>query len=91
MNRITERQLQIQIDRINFLTRSPINSWSRNEDGTLFSYEGNYHLSHAYGGVCLHRMVNDCGAVQDVFSCGHVPKRDLYNRIRAFITGLESK
>jgi len=50
---------------------------------------GHYHISGAYGGVCLHRTDNENGGVTDVFNCGHVPKRDLYNRMRAYLEGIE--
>ena len=49
--------------------------------------EGAYNLSYAYGGVSLHKYIKPGStAVNDVFRCGHVPKRDLYNRIQAFRT-----
>jgi hypothetical protein len=34
-------------------------------------------------------MVNTGGGVTDIFGCGHVAKRDLANRMQAFIKGLE--
>jgi hypothetical protein len=51
---------------------------------------GNYHLSHAYGGVSLHQMSNLGGGVRDVFSCGHVPKRNLCDRMFAFLAAKET-
>jgi hypothetical protein len=46
---------------------------------------GAYHLSYAYGGVSLHQYIKPGStAIHDTFRCGHVPKRDLYNRIQAF-------
>jgi hypothetical protein len=33
-------------------------------------------------------MCNESGGVKNVFSCGHIPKRELYNRIHAFLDGL---
>jgi hypothetical protein len=51
---------------------------------------GNYHLSGAYGGFSLHRMDTDGGGVQDVLGCGHISKRDLYDRMHAFIRGIST-
>ena len=51
---------------------------------------GNYHIDGAYGGVSLHQMVNDGGGIRDVFSCGHVPKRELFDRICAFMEGIRT-
>ena len=49
---------------------------------------GSYSLSEAYGGCSLHKVVNAGGGVEDVFRCGHVPKKELMYRIQAFIHGL---
>ncbi len=89
MNRITEKNLQAVVDRINRITESPITPYVR-QDGKCIAQIGNYHLSGAYGGVSLHRMQNQGGGIQDVFGCGHVPKRELYDRLHAFIRGIES-
>ena len=77
MKAITEKQLYSIVERINEITNSP-------QD---YKGIGNFHLSFAYGGVSLHRRMNDGGGVYDVFSCGYVPKRELANRMWAFISG----
>lgn len=86
MNRITEKMLQIRIDYLNEVTGSPSQPWTRDESGT-YSNIGNFHMSHAYGGVALHRMSNKSGGVSDVFSSGHMPKRELFDKICAYIDG----
>jgi hypothetical protein len=90
MNRITEKMLQIRVDHLNKITGSPESPWTRDESGA-HSNIGNFHLSHAYGGVSLHRMSNEQGGVSDVFSSGHVPKRELFDKICAFIDGYQLK
>jgi hypothetical protein len=90
MERITEKQLQAIVDRINRITKSPETAWTKVSDGKITANIGNYHLSHAYGGVCLHRIMSDGGGVHDIFRCGHIPKRDLANRMWAYLAGLES-
>ena len=77
--RVTEKHLQARVDTINKLMGFIYPKYS-----TI----GSYCLSFAYGGVSLHRYSNECGGVHDVFNCGHVPKRDLLNRLDAYIAGI---
>lgn len=65
--------------------------WQRDDEGNLVANIGAYYIDGAYGGVALYRMVTPGGGVVDVLHCGHVPKRDLRNRLRAFIYGLEAE
>jgi hypothetical protein len=87
--RITDKDLQAVVDRINRMTKSPMTPYVKRENGSYEAQIANYHLSHAYGGVCLHRMHNESGGVSSPLSCGHIPKRDLYERMHAFVKGLE--
>jgi hypothetical protein len=89
MDRTTEKDLQDAVDRINRVTHSPLASYANN-DGVYMANTGNYHVSFAYGGASLHRMGNESGGIEDVFRCGHIAKRDLYERMNAFLKGLES-
>ena len=89
MERITEKQLQAVVDRINSITNSPNEPYAK-VDGKYVAQIGSYHLSHAYGGVSLERMSNSGGGVTQPFGCGHVSKRDLYNRMQAFLSGLDA-
>lgn len=88
--RITKKTLQPVVDRINRETGSPMEPWTKSEDGRWKANIGNYHLSSAYGGYALHRMVNEHGGVSDVFRAGHVPARELYGLMHAWLTGLAS-
>jgi len=87
-NRITERDLQALVDRINRATNSPMESWARTKAGKYSANIGNYHLSGAYGGYELHRMFNAGGGVTNPLNTGHIPKRELYYILRAFLTGI---
>ena len=84
-SRITEKDLAATVRRLNETTKSPTAYGDSNG-----SHIGHYHISHAYGGVSLHRTCSTGGAINDVFRCGHVTKRDLYNRIHAMLAGLEA-
>lgn len=83
MNRITDKHLQAKIDWLNKITGSPSEPYVGGK-----AQIGCYHLSHAYGGVCLHRMHNEGGGVTSPLSCGHVPKRELAGLLDAFIKGI---
>lgn len=78
------------MDRINRTLGTPMQPYV-GEHGKWTAQIGNYHLSGAYGGKSLHQMLTDGGEVRDVFSCGHVSKRDLYERMHAFLRGIETK
>lgn len=86
MQTITLKMLESAVNRINVMTNNPIEPYSKVDDKYIANV-GNYHLSGAYGGYTLHRMHNLSGGVSDVFQCGHVSKRELMNRIQAFING----
>ena len=89
MNRITETHLQAIVDRLNRMTGNPLEPYTKGDDGRYHANIGNYHLSHAYGGVSLHRMVNDGGGVSEPLRTGHISKRELSERLYAFIYGIE--
>lgn len=90
MDRITDKHLDALAKRLNTLTNSPQDAYRRDENGRTRANVGNYHISHAYGGVCLHRMGNEGGGVSTPLSSGHIPKRALYNEMHAFIRGIEA-
>ena len=76
--RITQKDLSILINRLNITAKTP-QEWPK---------VGHFCLDCAYGGYSLHQLISDKGAVRDVFNSGHIPARDLYFRICAFIEGL---
>ena len=88
--RITERDLKAVVNRINQITGSPLEPYTKQDDGGFKANPGNYHLDHAYGGVSLKRMCNEGGGVSDVINSGYTTKRDLYNLMQAYIRGLEN-
>ena len=89
MKRVTDKDLQALIDRLNRMTNSPAEPYVKDADGKYRAQVGNFHLSHAYGGVSIHRMVNESGGSSDVLVSGHVSKRELQTAMFAFIQGLE--
>lgn len=92
MDRITKSQLQSVVDSINKITGSPMTPYTVNPDtGKHTANIGNYHLSGAYGGFCLHRMYNDGGGVTSPLSTGHISKRELIALMYAFMHGMNHK
>lgn len=80
MDRITNKDLQALCDSINKLTGSPAAPYTRGAT-----------LSHAYGGVCLERMMTAGGGVDSPLGPSHTTKRDLYQRMLAYINGLGTR
>jgi hypothetical protein len=85
--RITRAFLDAKAATINSMTKSPSEPY-RTVDGKLTANVGNYHISRAYGGYCLHRMATEGGGAHDVFSCGHIPARELAALMSAYTAGL---
>lgn len=85
--RITEKDLQAMCDRINRMLDKPLDPYARTE-GNPGANIGCYHLDHAYGRVALYQMASEGGGVRDIFG-GHMPKRELYELMHAFIKGIE--
>ena len=88
MERVTTKQLEYLVSEINRVRGMPAAPWTRDATGRLRANIGNYHLSGAYGGVCLHRMATDGGGVTTPLGLGHIPKRELAAQLRAFLLGL---
>ena len=88
-NTITTKNLQAVIDRINTTTGSPVEQYTR-VNGKPVANIGNYHLSSAYGGYALYRMVNASGGITDISDSGYMTKRALYNILHAYLAGYEA-
>ncbi len=84
MDRITDKNLDGVCAIINRVTGSP-------EKPYVYGVAqiGNYHIGSACGGVSLQRMSNSSGGVTEPLYCGYTTKRDLWNRMHAFLKGIE--
>jgi hypothetical protein len=83
-NRITDSMLEARIKWLNKLTNSPETPYSNGKANI-----GNWHLSHAYGGVCVNRMVNENGGASAPIIGYHTTKRECFDALCAFISGIE--
>ena len=91
--RITKSDLEGRVDYLNELTGMPSEPYGpRTKDNNCNPQAGNYHLSWAYGGVQLERMsmTKGCSGVDVPLSTGYCSKRECYNAINSFITGVKT-
>lgn len=88
-NRVTEKELQAIVDRINTTCGLPLTPYAKKDDGQYTPCAGVYHLDYAYGGVALYKMADKGTGVLDVLRVGHVPKRELCGLLHAYLGGLE--
>ena len=88
--RITQKDLEQKVTLLNEITGSPLTHWTR-ANGKITANIGHFYVSQAYGGVNLARNVNLGGGVSETLSCGHMPKKELYQMLCAFIAGIELK
>lgn len=88
MNRITDRDIEKAIERINILTNHEVKPYTM-KDGQYLPNAGNYHLDSAYGKVGLQQMMPTGTGTKSIF--GLCSKRELYYQLHAFIKGLETK
>lgn len=91
MGRITQKDLENLVNRINVETGNNVCSHTKNADGTYTANVGTYLIDYAYGGVTMYKVTNAGGGVSEVFGSGHMTKSSLYNHMRAFIAGVEER
>lgn len=93
--RITDRDLNAVCERVNraFGMVDDYSYWERTSTGSR-QRPGVFYVDGAYGGVALYRTCDldedgESHGVSDVFRAGHMPKRELYDRMQAFLDGIE--
>lgn len=85
MERITEKQLEAVVLRLNKITGNPEHAWTKTATGIKGNI-GNYHLDFAYGYVSLVQMHNEGGGIERILPGG--TKRELYEQMQAYLKGL---
>ena len=90
MRRVTKKDLENMVRHINEATGNPIEAYTRQEDGRHKANIGNYHLSWAYGGVCLEQMSNEGGGVRTVLWTGYTTKGRLMEAMQAYLAGIDA-
>ena len=87
--RITLKMLENKIDYLNQITGSPSTAYTRQGNGNLKANVGHWHLDGAYGGWQVARMYNEGGAITTRDCGGFGTKREVYDKLCAFIDGHE--
>src|SRR3990172_5190597 len=88
MERITSKDVESVCKRINQVFGRAEIGWDR-ENGRNVARVGHFYLDGAYDGWALYEIMNEGGGVHDVFSVGHVSRRELYGLMQAFLRGAE--
>jgi len=89
-DRITQKDLEQMVRRINETLGRPLETYTKDEDtGRYKANIGNFHLSGAYGGVALEEMESESGGVRRVSTGGYGTKRELYRWMDAYLRGIE--
>ena len=91
MERITQKDLEYLVKRINEATGNKTATHTKESDGTYTTNVGVYHLDYAYGGVKLVKMVNSGGGTREISRDGYGTKRELYSWMQAFLSGMDCK
>ncbi|MBE3141876.1 MAG: hypothetical protein IMZ53_14970 [Thermoplasmata archaeon] len=91
MERITQKDLENLVLRINKATRNTESQYTKQADGQFKGNIGNYSLDYAYGGVKLVQMVNEHGGIREISHSGFGTKRELHVWMCAFLDGLSIK
>ena len=84
MNRITNKDVEFQLERLNKLTNNPIEYWTDKKANI-----GNIHTRGQYGYISIMQTVNEGGGVTDLAS--GLTKREAYQWLRAAIAGIYLK
>jgi len=89
MERITQKDLERIVLRINRALNRPETPYGKDENGRFKANLGNFHISGAYGGVALEEIQTDGGGARRVSTDGYGTKRQLYTWMTAFLSGIE--
>ena len=84
MIRITNKDVDFQLERLNKLTNNPTEYWTDNKANI-----GNIHTRGEYGYTSIMQTVNEGGGVTDLAS--GLTKREAYQWLRAAIAGIYLK
>ena len=82
--RVTNSQLQSLIDRLNETTGNSKDAYGEDGNANI----GTYYIDKAYSGNKLVQIMNKGGGVVTPLYTGYVTKRELYDRVYAFLCGI---
>ena len=90
--RITKQDLERKVELLNHITGNPKEPYTFgnrdiNRVRKCKHNPGCYHIDKAYCGYELVQM-HESGGVSDVLRTGHIPKKELYNMMSAYMEGI---
>jgi len=88
MQRVTKKDLEMVVARINKVTGNPPEPYTR-QNGKYKANPGCYHLSWAYGGVCLEQMSNEGGGVRAGLYTRYTTKSRLMDAMQAYLAEIK--
>jgi hypothetical protein len=89
--RITRKDLDNVVSRLNHIAGTPQQPYIKNEETGKYEPQANcYLLGGAYGGWRLEQMssTQGCTGIRVPIPMGYESKRDCYNAIQAYISGI---
>lgn len=89
MDRITNAHLETLVTHINKITNNPVEACTNNE-GKFTWNVGSYCIGYSFNGVNLERISSNGGGVSQPFGHAAYTKRELYEKMQAFIRGIEA-
>lgn len=91
-NRITVKDLESMIERLNIALGKPTDAYVKDEYGRLVGNRGVLVLDAAYGGYNVSMMANEGGGEHgNVLGGGRGTKREVYDRLYAALCGSNMK
>ena len=70
---------------LNKIAGQPLDEWTVKGSQNKANI-GHYRLGFAYGAVRLEQIVDEDGSIRDVLGVGYLPRRELYQKIQAYIS-----
>jgi hypothetical protein len=90
MDRVTKKHLESMALTINDLTGQQVEPYTLQDDGTYKPNPGVWHIHQGPGGrFSLDQMCDNSSATRSPINMGHIPARELAERMRAFIAGIQ--
>ena len=90
MQKITQKQLERLVDQLNQIAGENPNAYDMTKQPGNRANVGTYVLNGAYGGWQLARINSGGGGQSQPLGGGFESKRATYEKIRAFIRGIEA-
>lgn len=89
--RVTQKMLENKANFLNSIMERPLTPYTETIEDGKKRYKaniGNYHISYAYGGACLHETATEGGGVNCPVGNHHRPKRELLEAMDNFMQGI---